>query len=96
MNKPLFSGKIKCLSCDKNYRSKMYRDKRVYVCSGRSNYGVKLCPTSEKIDEEDLIFLIGNSNIHNVKQIFVDENNNVKVVMDDDSELIWNKSKIIR
>lgn len=35
----LFSRKIKCSYCGKNYKSKKERNKRVYVCSSYDNYG---------------------------------------------------------
>lgn len=36
----LFSKKIKCLNCGKNFKSKLERNKkRVYVCSNYDNYG---------------------------------------------------------
>lgn len=96
MNNYLFSNLIKCERCGKNYKGKMYRQTRVYICSGYSNYGKSFCPTSGKIDEEDLLFLIGQDDIHNVKQIFVDNNVNIKVIMNDNSELCWDNTRIVR
>lgn len=92
----LFAGLIKCNRCNKNYRGKKYRDKTVYICSGYSNYGVKFCPTSGKIDEDDLLFLIGENNINNVECIYVDNDVNIKVIMNDGCELFWDNSKIVR
>ncbi len=95
MSKYLFSSKIKCNRCGKNYKGKMYNGKKVYICSGYSNYGKDFC-ISGKVDEEDLLFLIGEENINNVECIYVDKNVNIKVVLNDNSELFWDNSKLIR
>lgn len=33
----LFSGKIKCMDCKKNFRGKKQRGKSVYICNGYHN-----------------------------------------------------------
>lgn len=38
-NSVLFSRKIKCLHCGKNFKGKLQRGKRVYLCSTYDNYG---------------------------------------------------------
>ncbi|MCM3110061.1 zinc ribbon domain-containing protein [Lederbergia lenta] len=39
MSKPLFSKKIKCSHCGKNFKAKLEKGKRKYVCSSYDNYG---------------------------------------------------------
>lgn len=92
----LFSGLIKCGRCGKNYKGKKYRKNKVYICSGYSNYGKEFCSISGKVNEDDLLFLIGDHDIRNIREIIIDENVYVKVIMDNNSELIWDSSKIIR
>lgn len=36
----LFSRKIKCAHCGKNFKSKMERRRRVYICSSYDNYNL--------------------------------------------------------
>jgi hypothetical protein len=48
-------GLMKCLSCGKNYKGKMEGNKKLYFCSGYSNYGREFC-TYNPIREEDIIY----------------------------------------
>lgn len=53
----LFSGKIKCQNCGKNFKGITERGKKKYICAGYANYGKDFC-TRLKIDEEKLIYLV--------------------------------------
>lgn len=55
MSKPLFSKKIKCLKCEKNFKAKMQHGKRIYVDSSYDNYGQ--CERNQ-ITEHYLLILI--------------------------------------
>lgn len=52
-----FSGLIICLECGKRFRGKLERSKRIYICSGYSNYGKDFCERNQ-IEEADLIYLV--------------------------------------
>lgn len=49
-----FKGLIKCMKCGKNYRGKRERNKKVYVCSGYTNYGSSFCERHQ-IEEDELL-----------------------------------------
>lgn len=51
----LFSRKIKCAHCNKNFKAKKERGNRVYVCSTYDNYGK--C-RREVIHQDELIYLL--------------------------------------
>lgn len=51
----LFSKKIKCKHCGSNYIGRKYRNRRVYICSKKHNYGECV---RVPIDEEFLKGLI--------------------------------------
>ena len=53
----LFSGKIKCQNCGKNFKGITERGKKKYICAGYANYGKDFC-TRLKIDEDKLIYLV--------------------------------------
>ncbi|OPH61699.1 hypothetical protein BC351_00205 [Paenibacillus ferrarius] len=53
----LNKGTVKCLSCGKNYRSKMERKKQVFVCGGFANYGKDFC-TYNPLQADELILTI--------------------------------------
>lgn len=51
----LFSRKIKCAHCNKNFKAKKERGNRVYVCSTYDNYGK--C-RREVMHQDELIYLL--------------------------------------
>ncbi|MFD0587844.1 zinc ribbon domain-containing protein [Paenibacillus sp. GCM10027627] len=55
-----FTKRIKCLDCNKNYKSKIERNgKIVYICSGYANYGLEFC-SRWKVDQNLILELIYN------------------------------------
>lgn len=51
----LFSRKIKCAHCNRNFKAKKERGNRVYVCSTYDNYGK--C-RREVMHQDELIYLL--------------------------------------
>jgi hypothetical protein len=61
----LFSKKIKCKNCEKNFRGINERNKRKYVCSTYSNYSSCI---RHILEEDRLLFLVQNHwEVQNVK-----------------------------
>ncbi len=52
-----YRGIVYCMRCGKKYKPQQRRKKKVYICSGYSNYGKNFCKRGQ-IDEEDLDFVI--------------------------------------
>jgi hypothetical protein len=61
----LFSGKIKCADCLKNYRGKRDREKEIYICNGYHNKNSN-CERN-RIKEKYLVDLI-NRHIEIIEQ----------------------------
>ena len=55
-NRSVFTGKIHCSDCGKNYRRKTTPYRIVWCCSTFNSRGKKYCPTSKVIPEETLKF----------------------------------------
>ena len=53
-NSSVFTGKIQCSDCGKNYRRKTTPYRIVWCCSTFNSRGKKYCPTSKVIPEETL------------------------------------------
>ena len=93
----LFSGKIKCKHCGKNFKGKKERTRRVYVCSTYDNYGK--CKR-EVVHQSDLIelllrrygddFELTKSNIQNtVEEIVVEDSWTFKINLKNDKPIIF-------
>ena len=50
-----FLKKIKCMKCGRKHKGKLYRSKRVYICSTHDNY--KSCER-RKVNEDELLLLL--------------------------------------
>lgn len=98
----LFSRKIKCKHCGKNFKAKKERGKRVYVCSSYDNYGT--CKR-EVIRQDDLIellqrrygetFELTRSNIQNtVEEIIVEDKWTFEIKLKNDKPIIFGNNFI--
>lgn len=102
----LFSKKIKCLRCEKNYKGKKERNKKVYICSGYSNYGSYFC-IRDQIDEDELIYItkkhltLQKIDIQEDGQIsdYIERieigNEGIKIYYTNNTQSILNKNQII-
>lgn len=96
----LFSGLIVCKKCGKKFRGKKERGKRVYICSGYSNYGSEFCKRNQ-INEEDLLYMLkmhfDNTEVEPkkyVKRVEVD-GDEVCIIYFDGSKSILTPDKIV-
>lgn len=98
----LFSKLIKCANCGKNYKGKLERGKRVYVCSNYDNYG--RCKR-EVLHEEELTELLKRrygedfettkENIQRVVEYIEVKNKNVFTIhLKDDEPIILSENLI--
>lgn len=98
----LFSRKIKCAHCGKNFKGKLQRKKRVYVCSQYDNFGkCRREVLSENILVELLIrrygdnFEITKSNIQNiVEEIIVEDKLTFTIKLKNDKPIIFGNNFI--
>lgn len=103
----LFSGLIECY-CGWKHRGKSLRGKKVYICGQYSTKG-KDCCSQNRIDEEDLIFLIKSqfylNNIEWKEDIdYIKKNiKNIKIGQEEDvfinyfklPQTVWSKKNIL-
>ena len=101
----IFTGKIKCMNCGKNYKRKIYNKKIYWMCQTYAEEGRNIC-SSKQIPEEILMFKVCealgindfNEDLFNekIKQIVVPENGLLTFVFHDGNEITlkWqNKSR---
>ena len=97
-NEVLFSRKIKCKHCGKNYKGKKERGRRIYICSSYDN-GTGNCKR-EVLSEEDLVelllrrygkeFEITKENIQNtVENIIVEDKWTFTINLKNDKPIIF-------
>ena len=90
-----YSQKIQCLTCGKTFRGKMARKHKIYICSGRNNYGDNFCKNNSQIKEEYLDFIIErHQKDREVYVIFID-NNSIMIKYVDNSYSIIDAYNII-
>lgn len=103
MGEILFSKKIKCANCNKNFKGKKQRGKRIYVCSSYDN-GVGDCDR-EAIYESELVELLtrryggdfkvsGESVRKTVEKIVVKDKWNIKIDLKNDKPIVYSDSFI--
>lgn len=93
----LFSRKIKCAHCGKNFKGKLQRKKRIYVCSQYDNFGkCKREILSETFLVELLVrrygddFEITKDNIQNiVKEVIVEDKLTFTIKLKNDEPIIF-------
>lgn len=102
MAKPLFSKKIKCYHCGGNYKAKLERGKRVYICSRYDNYGKDKC-VRIPIREERILRIIQrryDEQLKNeevaklVEQITVEDKYLFKIELKNDKPIIYGRNFI--
>lgn len=92
----IFTGKIKCMNCGKNYKRKIYNKKIYWICQTYAEEGRNVC-SSKQISEEILMSKVCEAlgindfseTLFNekIKQIIVPENGLLTFVFNDGNEV---------
>lgn len=98
----IFSGKIKCLHCQGNFKRRKNRNKYAWICSRREN-GYTKCPRVQ-IDEDFLIScltrrygkeLSEKDIVEKVDKIEVEDKLLFTIYLNDQAPIIYGKNQII-